>query len=91
MKTKTLKLPQVIAVDGPSASGKGTLSRRMARELAYIYVDSGAMYRTLAWYCLQRQIRLEMPMTDADADFWRLRKQPTPPERGGWLRFFRRK
>ena len=32
-----------------------------------------------------------LPMTDADADFWRLRKQPTPPERGGWLRFFRRK
>ena len=66
MKTKTLKLPQVIAVDGPSASGKGTLSRRMARELGYIYVDSGAMYRTLAWYCLQRQIRLEKPMTEVD-------------------------
>ena len=66
MMTKTLKLPQVIAVDGPSASGKGTLSRRMARDLGYIYVDSGAMYRTLAWYCLQRGIRLEKPMTDAD-------------------------
>jgi cytidylate kinase len=66
MMTKTLKLPQVIAVDGPSASGKGTLSRRMARELGYIYVDSGAMYRTLAWHCLQRGIRLEKPMTEAD-------------------------
>lgn len=32
-----------------------------------------------------------LPMTDADADFWRLRKQPMTPERGGWLRFFRRK
>jgi cytidylate kinase len=66
MKSLSLKLPQVIAVDGPSASGKGTLSRRMARELGYIYIDSGAMYRTLAWHCLQRGIRLEKPMAEAD-------------------------
>ena len=66
MKDSPLQLPQVIAVDGPSASGKGTLSRRMARELGYLYVDSGAMYRTLAWHCLRRGIRVEKPMTDAD-------------------------
>lgn len=51
-----LSLPEVIAVDGPSASGKGTLSRRLAKELGYTYVDSGAMYRTLAWHCLQRSV-----------------------------------
>ena len=50
MSHPTMKLPQVIAVDGPSASGKGTLSRRLAKELGYIYVDTGAMYRTLAWH-----------------------------------------
>lgn len=66
MKAPRLQLPQVITVDGPSASGKGTLSRRMARELGYIYVDSGAMYRTLAWHCLRRGIRVEKPMTEAD-------------------------
>ncbi|MCE2826966.1 MAG: (d)CMP kinase [Verrucomicrobium sp.] len=66
MKSRTLQLPQVIAVDGPSASGKGTLSRRLARELGYLYVDSGAMYRTLAWHCLRRGIRVEKPMTEAD-------------------------
>jgi len=66
MKSETLQLPQVIAVDGPSASGKGTLSRRLARELGYLYVDSGAMYRTLAWHCLRRGIRVEKPMTEAD-------------------------
>jgi len=66
MKSDTLQLPQVIAVDGPSASGKGTLSRRLARELGYLYVDSGAMYRTLAWHCLRRGIRVEKPMTEAD-------------------------
>jgi CMP/dCMP kinase len=61
-----MKLPLVIAVDGPSASGKGTLSRRLARELGFIYVDSGAMYRTLAWHCLEKKLRLEKPMSEAD-------------------------
>lgn len=51
-------------MDGPSASGKGTLSRRLAAELGYIYVDSGAMYRTLAWYCLQN--RVPIPSTAAE-------------------------
>ena len=58
-----MKLPQVIAVDGPSASGKGTLSRRVAQALNYTYVDSGAMYRTLAWYCLRKGMRVEKPMS----------------------------
>ena len=46
----------VIAIDGTSASGKSTTSKFVARELGYIYVDTGAMYRTLAWHCLQKQI-----------------------------------
>ncbi len=53
-----LSLPQVVAVDGPSASGKGTLSRKLAQALGYTYVDSGAMYRTLAWYCLKQEVPL---------------------------------
>jgi cytidylate kinase len=60
-----LHLPQVITMDGPSASGKGTLSRRLAKELGYIYVDSGAMYRTLAWWVLRQGISLEAPLSDA--------------------------
>jgi len=53
-----LALPVVITMDGPSASGKGTLARLLAKELGYTYVDSGAMYRTLAWQCLQKQVPL---------------------------------
>jgi cytidylate kinase len=45
----------VIAIDGTSASGKSTNARIIARELGYIHVDTGAMYRTLAWYCLQKK------------------------------------
>lgn len=51
-----LKAPMVITIDGPSASGKGTVSRELARRLGYVYVDTGAMYRTLAWYCLKSHI-----------------------------------
>jgi cytidylate kinase len=46
----------VIAIDGTSASGKSTNARIVARELGYIHVDTGAMYRTLAWYCVQKKV-----------------------------------
>ncbi len=48
--------PIVIAIDGTSASGKSTNAKRVARALGYIYVDTGAMYRTLAWHCLQKRV-----------------------------------
>ncbi len=50
--------PIVIAIDGTSASGKSTTSKCIARKLGYVYVDTGAMYRTLAWYCLQKHVDL---------------------------------
>src|SRR6266487_2706990 len=45
----------VIAIDGTSASGKSTNARLVAQALGYVYVDTGAMYRTLAWHCLQKK------------------------------------
>lgn len=39
----------VIAIDGPAGAGKSTLAKRLAKELGYIYLDTGAMYRALAW------------------------------------------
>ena len=48
--------PIVIAIDGTSASGKSTNARLVARALGFVYVDTGAMYRTLAWYCLAKNI-----------------------------------
>jgi cytidylate kinase len=48
--------PIVIAIDGTSASGKSTNARLVARALGYVYVDTGAMYRTLAWHCLKENI-----------------------------------
>lgn len=43
-----------IAIDGPAGAGKSTLSRSLAARLGYIYVDTGAIYRTIA-YCAQRR------------------------------------
>ena len=48
--------PIVIAIDGTSASGKSTNAKLVARALGYVYVDTGAMDRTLAWHCLQKRI-----------------------------------
>jgi cytidylate kinase len=48
--------PIVIAIDGTSASGKSTNSKLIAKSLGYVYVDTGAMYRTLAWYTLQKRV-----------------------------------
>jgi cytidylate kinase len=54
-----MKQPIVIAIDGTSASGKSTNAKLVARALGYVYVDTGAMYRTLAWYCLQKRIDVQ--------------------------------
>jgi len=54
-----LKSQIVIAIDGTSASGKSTNAKLVARALDCVYVDTGAMYRTLAWYCLRHRIDVQ--------------------------------
>ena len=49
----------VIAIDGPSGAGKGTVARAVARELGYRHVDSGAMYRAVGWKALRDGVALE--------------------------------
>ena len=51
----------VVAIDGTSASGKSTNARLVAKALGYVYVDTGAMYRTLAWQCLHQRIDIHHP------------------------------
>ena len=45
-----------IAIDGPAGAGKSTIAKRLARELGYIYVDTGAMYRAIGLYLLRKGI-----------------------------------
>ena len=62
-----MKKPIVIAIDGTSASGKSTNARLVAGKLGYAYVDTGAMYRTLAWHCLQKKVDIHDPRAVAAA------------------------
>jgi len=59
--------PIVIAIDGTSASGKSTNSKLVAKALGFSHVDTGAMYRSLAWYCLKEKIDLQNPKAIAAA------------------------
>ncbi|MNK06167.1 Cytidylate kinase [compost metagenome] len=48
-----------IAIDGPAGAGKSTIARMVAAALAYVYVDTGAMYRAVTWYMLLKGIEPE--------------------------------
>ena len=43
-----------IAIDGPAGAGKSTIARRAAAEMGFIYVDTGALYRSVAYYCITK-------------------------------------
>ena len=45
-----------VAIDGPAGAGKSTIAKRIARRLGYIYVDTGAMSRAMAYYLIQNQV-----------------------------------
>ncbi len=51
----------VVAIDGPSGSGKSSTSRGVARALDLDYLDTGAMYRAMAWYMLERGVAIDVP------------------------------
>ena len=50
-----------IAIDGPAGAGKSTIAKKVAKELSFIYVDTGAMYRAMALYLLNKGVNTEKP------------------------------
>ncbi len=48
-----------IAIDGPSGTGKSTTAKSLAAKLSFIYVDTGAMYRTIGLYCVKNNVDIE--------------------------------
>lgn len=62
----------VVAVDGPSGSGKSSVCRRVAERLGLAYLDTGAMYRAATWWCLERGV----PLSDLPAVAETVRTMP---------------
>lgn len=58
MRTFRWGKPLVVAIDGPSGSGKSSVSRETARRLHAAYLDTGAMYRAVTWHCLDTGVDL---------------------------------
>lgn len=56
--TRERRVPRIIAIDGPAASGKSTVGFELAQRLGYLYFDTGAMYRAVTWAALQQQLNL---------------------------------
>lgn len=54
-----MPIPNIIAIDGPAASGKTTLGRRLADSLGYLFFDTGVMYRAVTWATLQRGVQVK--------------------------------
>ena len=48
-----------IAIDGPAGSGKSTVAKKMAEKLGFLYIDTGAMYRSIAWKALKEAQKVE--------------------------------
>lgn len=48
-----------IAIDGPAAAGKSTVAKVVAKKLSYVYIDTGAMYRTITYAALERKVDIE--------------------------------
>ncbi len=75
--------PSIIAIDGPAASGKSTIGKRLADALGYLFFDTGLMYRAITWLALQRGINLadEALITDL-AESIPIEVQPPSQEDG---------
>ena len=52
-----------VAIDGPAGAGKSTISKQLAKQLGFVYIDTGAMYRAAALYCIRKNIdiRYDIP------------------------------
>ena len=53
-----MSIPDTIAIDGPAASGKSTLGKKLADSLGYVFFDTGVMYRAVTWLALKNGVAI---------------------------------
>lgn len=69
----------IVAIDGPVGVGKSTVARAVARQLGLLHIDTGAMYRALAWRCLEEDLSADDPSAmTALAQKTTIRLEPSP-------------
>jgi len=59
MEKWKLKLPNVITIDGPAASGKSSVGLILAKKLGYLFLDTGVMYRAVTWAVINQKIKID--------------------------------
>lgn len=78
-----MTIPNIIAIDGPAASGKSTLGKRLADALGYLFFDTGVMYRAITWYAIKKNIPIEKEETISQlAESVQIDVQPASREDG---------
>lgn len=70
----------VVAIDGPAASGKSTTAREVARQLGYSHMNSGLLYRAIAWAALRDGWIDDARRVEPELDHLQLAMRPVPPE-----------
>ena len=71
----------VITVDGPSGSGKSSISKKAAQDLGFNFLDTGAMYRSITWFCLQEKLVEEDEILQKlERDIFQLKISTNPEE-----------
>lgn len=77
------QLPQIIAIDGPAASGKSTLAQRLAQRLGYLFFDTGLMYRAITWAAVKNEVNVnDEPAVTHLAETVQIDVQPASQEDG---------
>jgi cytidylate kinase len=75
--------PNIVAIDGPAASGKSSLGQQLARTLGYLFFDTGVMYRAVTWAVLQRRLQVgDEPAVTALAEGLRIDVRPPSVDDG---------
>jgi CMP/dCMP kinase len=78
-----LSLPSTIAIDGTAASGKSTVGALLARQLGYLYFDTGVMYRAVTWAALNRHIEpADLEQVSELAEELQIEVKPDGPDDG---------